>query len=142
MAGAFAGLALGATLGWTAASAAEVAGDGAGYGGTANALQVHVSGERVHVEGAGFLAGSAVQVHVGDLTSTVTADDIGRVDTVLTATEPKAIVAATGIAPDGLPTNRSTTHSPSGSHGTGTALGGLLGIAPAVVLTRKYGLHR
>jgi len=140
--GVFAGAVIGATIGWAAAGAAAVAGDGAGYGGNANELQVQVSGEHVHVEGAGFLAGSAVEVHIGDLIRTVTADDVGRVDAVLQATTPGADVAAIGTAPNGSPTTRSPQPTPASSHEIGTLLGGMLGAGPALLLTRKYGRQR
>ena len=133
---------MGATLGWSAAAAAEAADDGAGYGGNANALQVQVQGEQVRVAGVGFQAGSDVQVRIGDLSSTVTADEVGRVDALLAASAAGAPVAATGIAPNGVPTTRSAVPARGGSHQTGTLIGATLGLAPALMMSRKYGLRQ
>lgn len=132
------GAALGATAGWSVAAALQVDDEGAGYGGTANALQVAVVGEQVHVSGVGFLAASPVEVNVGDLTATVTADEFGRIDSTLVADGDGASVSAAGTASDGSPRSLQPIARTSGGHSLATLLGGGLGATPVVLSRRKY----
>lgn len=136
LAGVAAGALLGATAGWSAAEATSGAGEGAGYGGNAGALQVHIEGESVHVTGVGFLAGSPVEVHVGDLTTTVTADEFGVVDALVTAGSGDP-VAADGTAADGTARSLAPSVDDGADRTTATLAGAGLGAAPLLLARRR-----
>jgi hypothetical protein len=130
------GGAFGATIAFSAAGALGPSG-AAGYGGTAGALQVTVSGDSVRVVGSGFLANSAVDVVVGDLHATVTADDVGAVDAVLHGAAAASSVAATGVTPSGAATTaRPLVGAAPGAAGP-TLVGASLGAAPSLLVVRR-----
>jgi hypothetical protein len=130
------GGAVGATIAFSAAAALGSS-TAAGYGGTAGALQVTVSGDTVRVVGSGFLASSAVDVVVGDLHATVTADDVGAVDAVLHGSAAASAVAATGVDPSGATTTaRPVIGATSGTEGP-TLFGASLGAAPSFLAVRR-----
>lgn len=140
--GALLGAAVGATAGWSVAAALQSGDEGAGYGGTANALQVEIVGEEVRVSGVGFLASSAVEVQVGDLSTTVTADEFGRIDSTVVAgadgTPDNRAVAAMGTAGDGSLRSLRPQAPQRDDHGVATVLGAGLGAVPVVLSRRKY----
>ena len=138
--GGVAGALVGATIGWAPVHALTVAPEGAGYGGTAGALQVTVQGEQVVVTGSGFMAHSAVDVSAGDLTASVIADDVGGVHAVLSgasAVSSAAAVSATGTAVDGSSTVRVPVDTGTSTGGSATAVGAMLGAAPFIVMRRR-----
>jgi hypothetical protein len=138
--GLMAGAALGGTGGFAVASALGSGEEGAGYGGTANALQVQVVGEQVHVSGVGFMALSPVTVKVGDLSAEVTADEFGRVDAAVSADGVGASDAAvaTGQAVDGTARALRPLAARGDSRTTATLLGVGLGAVPVAMSRRKY----
>ena len=132
------GALLGATIGWAPVHALTTAPEGAGYGGNAGALQVTVQGEQVVVNGGGFMAHSAVDVTAGDLTASVTADDVGSVHAVLSGAAASAgDVAASGTSVDGSVTVRHPVDAGASSGGAATALGAALGAAPFLLVRRR-----
>lgn len=131
------GASIGATAGWSVAAALQSGDEGAGYGGTANALQVEVVDEQVRVAGVGFLASSPVEVQVGDLRATVTADEFGRVDATVVAGADGAVSAA-GLGGDGSPRTLQPQPAHQGSNGAATLLGAGLGAVPVLASRRKY----
>lgn len=139
----FIGMALGAAVGMSVSGVARAASpdDGAGYGGTASALQVRVSGEQVTVTGSGFAADSPVTVEVGDLSTTVTADDVGVIYAVLTDSgstdSDESTVAASGTGADGQALTLTGSESSSLSGGEGALAGASVGAVGGLSVRRR-----
>jgi hypothetical protein len=92
-----------AGLGAAGAAASSVAsplsGEGPGYGGNADELAAVRVADGLLVTGFGFLAGSTVTVHAGEVVVVATADGVGALSAVVPGVEGTVVVHATGLDP-------------------------------------------
>ena len=105
------GAAAGALVGTGVSAAAHSTGTGgAGYGGSAGAIDVGRDGSGWHVAGDGFAANAELTVTIGSETFVVRADSFGSIDTVLPAdADDGAGITVAGAAADGSTRSVSTS---------------------------------